>query len=158
MSENQKCLNLIRGGGGSAIFKNVWNSKKSEISEGGGVKPIWEFFPNFFVFFYDGSPKEMDSKKNMQKSTPFGWILLYKITLFWPFLAAFVILWIFLGHFWVDTIYIEWTSGCNQLWGSNCSIPQVFHCHFWPFFVNILQFFWVVIAILCYFLPFCLFF
>ena len=38
-------------GGGSAIFKNVWNSKKSEISDGGGVKPIWEFFPNFSGFF-----------------------------------------------------------------------------------------------------------
>ena len=24
----------------------------------------------------------------------------------------------FLGH----TMYVEWTSGCNQLWGSNCSI------------------------------------
>ena len=31
-------------GGGSAIFKNVLNSKKSELSEGGGVKPNWEIF------------------------------------------------------------------------------------------------------------------
>ena len=42
--------------GGSAIFKNVWNSKKSEISDGGGVKPIWEFFPKFFRFFFMMAP------------------------------------------------------------------------------------------------------
>ena len=55
MSENQKCLNFIRGG--SAIFKNVWNSKKSEISDGGGQANLG-IFPKFFrFFFYDGSPK-----------------------------------------------------------------------------------------------------
>ena len=42
----------------SAIFKNVWNSKKSEISDG-GVMSNWEFSPNFSVFFYDGSPQEI---------------------------------------------------------------------------------------------------
>ena len=49
MSENQKCLNLIRGGGG-AIFK-MSEIKKSLKFPMGGVKPIWEFFPNFSVFF-----------------------------------------------------------------------------------------------------------
>ena len=161
----------------------------------------------------------------MQKTSPFGWIFLYKITLFWQFLAAFVMFWIFLGHFWVETMCIEWTSGCNQLWGSKllfsdrlsrwtrkkyaedqsfwlnfavqnypflaifgcfCHIldgyfwvipcmlngPQVainyegliavylkfFIVIFWPFFVNFLQIFWVVIAILWYSLPIWLFF
>ena len=28
------------------------------------VKPIWEFFPNFSGFFYDGSPKCLKSKIN----------------------------------------------------------------------------------------------
>ena len=42
--------------GVSAIFKNCSNLKKSEISDGGGVNPICEFFPIFFVFSYDGSP------------------------------------------------------------------------------------------------------
>ena len=54
MSEIQKVLNLIRGGGGRKF------SKSSELSEGaggGGAKPNWEFFPNFPVFFFsDGSP------------------------------------------------------------------------------------------------------
>ena len=35
-------------GGGSAIFKNVWSSKKVWIIW--GAKPNWEFFLNFFVF------------------------------------------------------------------------------------------------------------
>ena len=53
MSEIQKVLNLIRGGGGSEVFKKFWNSKSSELSEGegGGVKPNWEFFS-------DASPKQ----------------------------------------------------------------------------------------------------
>ena len=64
MSENLKCLNLIRGGGGgSAIFKNVWNSKKSEISDGGGVKPILDF-SQIFPFFYNGSPQTLVLYKN----------------------------------------------------------------------------------------------
>ena len=50
MSENQKCLNLIRGGG-QQFSKMSEIQKKSEISDGRGVKPIWEFFPNFSVFF-----------------------------------------------------------------------------------------------------------
>ena len=56
MSENQKCLNLIRGGGGSAIFKNVWNSKKSEISDGGGGQAYLGIFPKFFRFFFMMAP------------------------------------------------------------------------------------------------------
>ena len=58
MSENQKCLNLIRGGGGSAIFKNVWNSKKAEISKGEGGSSLfgmWDTVPNIPVFFVDAS-------------------------------------------------------------------------------------------------------
>ena len=36
---NSKMSEFDPLGGGSAIFKNVLNSKKSELSEGGGVKP-----------------------------------------------------------------------------------------------------------------------
>ena len=54
MSENQKCLNLIREGG-SAIFKNVWNSKKSEISDGEGGSSLFgnysQIFPSFFLWW-----------------------------------------------------------------------------------------------------------
>ena len=56
MSENQKCLNLIRAGG-SAIFKNVRNSKKSEISGVEGGSSLFRNFSQIFPFFYDGSPK-----------------------------------------------------------------------------------------------------
>ena len=41
---------------------------------------------------------------------------------------------LFLAHFWVDTRYVGWTSGCQQLKGSNCSISLVFLCHFWQLF------------------------
>ena len=55
MSENQKFLNLIRGGGQQ--FSKMSEIQKSlKFPMGGGVKPIWELFPNFSVFFYDGSP------------------------------------------------------------------------------------------------------
>ena len=40
---NSKMSEFDPLGGGSAIFKNVLNSKKSELSEG-GVKPNWENF------------------------------------------------------------------------------------------------------------------
>ena len=56
MSENQKCLNLIRGGGGQQFSKMSEIQKSLKFPMGGGVKPIWEFSPNFSVFFYDGSP------------------------------------------------------------------------------------------------------
>ena len=58
MSEIQKCPNLIRGGegGGGQQFSKMSEIQKSLKYPRGGVKPIWEFFPNFFVFFYDGSP------------------------------------------------------------------------------------------------------
>ena len=49
MSEIQKVLNLIRRGG-VEFLKKFWNSKMSELSEGGGVKPNWEFVPNFSAF------------------------------------------------------------------------------------------------------------
>ena len=58
MSEIQKCPNLIRGGGHQ--FSKLSEIQKSlKYPRGGwgwGVKPIWELFPNFFGFFYDGSP------------------------------------------------------------------------------------------------------
>ena len=54
---------------------------------------------------------------------------------FFDFLAVFAIFWLFLGHFWVDTRYVGWTSGCQQLKGSNCSISLVFHCQFCHFFL-----------------------
>ena len=55
-SQFQTFLNLVRGGG-SEFFNNFWNSKSSELSEGGGgIKPNWEFFPNFPVFFSDAFP------------------------------------------------------------------------------------------------------
>ena len=56
MSENQKCLNLIRGGGGQQFSKMSEIQKSLKFPMGGGAKPIWEFFPNFPVFFSDGSP------------------------------------------------------------------------------------------------------
>ena len=60
MSENQKYLNLIRvGGGRSAIFKNVWNSKKSEISDRGGGQAYLGIFPKFFRFFLWWLPLEV---------------------------------------------------------------------------------------------------
>ena len=59
MSKNQKCLNLIRGGGQQ--FSKMSEIQKSlKFPMGRGVKPIWEFFPNFSVFFYDGSPMYVD--------------------------------------------------------------------------------------------------
>ena len=67
-----------------------------------------------------------------------GPISLCKITLFFgnfsDFLAVLPFFWLFLGHFWVDTRYVGWTSGCQQLKGSNCSISLVFLCHFWQLF------------------------
>ena len=53
MSENQKFLNLIRGGGGQQFSKmsEIQKSLKFPMGGGGLVKPIWEFFPNFSVFF-----------------------------------------------------------------------------------------------------------
>ena len=53
---------------------------------------------------------------------------------FSDFLAVLPFFWLFLGHFWVDTRYVGWTSGCQQLKGSNCSISLVFLCHFWQLF------------------------
>ena len=48
--ENKKCLNLIRGGGGGRNFQKCLKFKKSEISDGGEVTPIWEFSSIFFAF------------------------------------------------------------------------------------------------------------
>ena len=47
-SQIKKYLNLM-----SAFFKKIWNSKKSESSEGVGlVGPNWELFPIFFCIFF----------------------------------------------------------------------------------------------------------
>ena len=44
-------------GGGSAIFKNVWNSKKSEISDGEGGSSLFGNFSQIFpVFFFMMAP------------------------------------------------------------------------------------------------------
>ena len=77
---------------------------------------------------------------------------------FFNFWAVFAIFWLFLGHFWVDTRYVGWIPGCQQLNGSNCSIFFVFHCHFWQFFFVIFGNFLGFIAILLHFVPFCLHF
>ena len=45
------------------FIRNVWNSKKSEISDGGGVKPILDF-SQIFPFFYNGSPQTLVLYKN----------------------------------------------------------------------------------------------
>ena len=60
MSEIQKVLNLIRGGGGRKFSKSSEIQKVLNYPRGGGVKPNWEFFPNFpgFFFFSDGSPNQ----------------------------------------------------------------------------------------------------
>ena len=72
MSENQKCPNLIRGGGGATNFKKclklknvpIWQrggqhfSKMSQIQkcpkgrEVGGVNPNWDIVPNFLDFLF----------------------------------------------------------------------------------------------------------
>ena len=51
MSEIQKVLNLIRGGGGGKFSKSSEIQKVLNYPRGGGAKPNWEFFPNFPVFF-----------------------------------------------------------------------------------------------------------
>ena len=55
MSEIQKCPNLVRGGGGvAAFFKNVWNSKMSQLSYGmgGRVNSFWDTVSKFTVLNY----------------------------------------------------------------------------------------------------------
>ena len=89
----------------------------------------------------------------MQKTSPFGWILLYKISLFWQFLAAFVIFWIFLAHFWVIPCMLNGPQVAINYEGLIAVYLKFFIVIFWPFFVNFLQIFWVVIAILWYSLP-----
>ena len=63
VSQHQKSLNFKNvsnrsdGGGGSVFFKNVSNSKMSQMSEGGGgANPSGDIVPNFTVFFSDASP------------------------------------------------------------------------------------------------------
>ena len=51
VSNFQKCLK----------FKKVWNFRW-----GGGVKPIWEFFPNFSVFFFMMAPLIIFGSKLMR--------------------------------------------------------------------------------------------
>ena len=96
--------------------------------------------------------------KQTRKINSKGQILLCKITLFFcnffNFLAVFAIFGLFLGHFWVDTRYVGWIPGCQQLNGSNCSISLVFHCNFWQFFCNFWQMFGFLslfYRILCHF-------
>ena len=59
MSEIQKCPNLVRGGE-SAFFKNVWNSKMSQRSEGGGGGStlIGTLSQISSIFYFDASPNK----------------------------------------------------------------------------------------------------
>ena len=50
MSEIQKCPNLVRRGG-STFFKNVWNSKMSQMSEGGEGSTLIGTLSQIFSFF-----------------------------------------------------------------------------------------------------------
>ena len=64
MSENQKCLNLIRGGGGGGQqFSKMSEIQKSLKFLMGGVKPILDF-SQIFPFFYNGSPQTLVLYKN----------------------------------------------------------------------------------------------
>ena len=54
-SQFQTFLNLVWGGG-LEFFNNFWNSKYSELSEGGGSSLIGNFSQIFPFFFSDGSP------------------------------------------------------------------------------------------------------
>ena len=83
----KKCLKFKKfwiwsEGGGSEVFKKFWNSKSSELSEGGGVKPNWEFFPNFPVFFLVMAPLTFETK--LYIAWIFTWFqVLYDHILMW---------------------------------------------------------------------------
>ena len=86
MSEIQKVLNLIRGGGGRGVgsFQKVLKFKKFWIIRGGGggVKPNWEFFPNFPVFFLVMAPLTFETK--LYIAWIFTWFqVLYDHILMW---------------------------------------------------------------------------
>ena len=55
MAENQKCLNLIRGGGQQfSKMSEIQKSLKFPMERGG--QAYLGIFPNFSVLFYDGFP------------------------------------------------------------------------------------------------------
>ena len=57
MSEIQKVLNLIRGGGGRKFSKSSEIQKVLNYPRGGGSSLIGNFSQIFPFFFSDGSPK-----------------------------------------------------------------------------------------------------
>ena len=58
MSEMKKNVPIWSEGGGSKFFKNVWNSKMSQMLKGGGgVNPNWDMSQIFSLFYFDASPK-----------------------------------------------------------------------------------------------------
>ena len=82
MSEIQKCPNLVRRGG-STFFKNVWNSKMSQMSEGGeGSTLIGTLSQIFSFFFSDASPKR--KYRHM-------FVILFHI-LSWPLFSFFFVM------------------------------------------------------------------
>ena len=59
----KKCLTFknvpIWSEGGSTFFKNVWNSKMSQRSEGEGSTLIGTLSQIFSIFYFDASPKRI---------------------------------------------------------------------------------------------------
>ena len=56
MSENQKCLNLIRGGGGQQFSKMSEIQKSLKFPMGRGGQAYLGIFPKFFRFFFMMAP------------------------------------------------------------------------------------------------------
>ena len=65
MSEIQKCPNLIRGGAVGQQFSKMSEIQKS-LKFPRGVKPIWEFFPNF-SFFFMMAPLRLVTQLNLEE-------------------------------------------------------------------------------------------
>ena len=69
----KKCLKFKKSwiwseGGGFEFLKKFWNSKMSELSEGGAVKPNWEFV-QFSRFFIVTPPLIQLNKSNLTNPT-----------------------------------------------------------------------------------------
>ena len=56
MSDNQKCLNLIRRGGGQQFSKMSEIQKSLKFPMGGGGQAYLGIFPKFFRFFFMMAP------------------------------------------------------------------------------------------------------
>ena len=97
--------------------------------------------------------RETDSKKICRRPVLLAEFCCTKSPFFWQFLAAFLIFWIFLAHFWVIPCLLNGPQVAINYEGLIAVYLKFFIVIFWPFFVNFLQNFWVVIAILWYSLP-----